>query len=291
MSRLRPAPPSSIALMDIYERMLSAYGPQHWWPGESSLEVIIGAILTQSASWTNVEKAIDNLKNNGALSIQGLQRLPVSDLARLVYPSGYYNAKAAKIKAFVDWLYRNHDADLDNLFSLDTAELRQQLLGVYGIGEETADSIVLYAASKPMFVIDAYTRRIIDRLGTTWGVQTPATGTPGSLPGADHGQETSIGHDYGHTNSRVHGCPLDTTSYSNDQRRNSLPGWTPESRRKGLGTYASYQALFMSNLPHDVAMFNEYHALLVRHGKDVCKKKPICIGCCLATACASAGVG
>ncbi len=206
-----------VSLLDIYHRLFDHYGPQHWWPAETPLEMIIGAILTQSAAWTNVEKAIGNLKASDALSINGLREIPQNELARLIYPSGYYNVKARKIKSFVEWLVERYDGDLDKLFALDVTALRLDLLSVHGVGEETADSIILYAARKPIFVIDAYTRRIISRLGLT-----------------------------------------------------------PQQE-----TYAAFQALFMSQLPHDESLFNEYHALLVQHGKTACRKTPLCQGCCL----------
>ena len=211
------------SLLAIYQLLYKQYGPQHWWPAETPLEMVVGAILTQSAAWINVEKAIRNLKASTDLSIEGLQSLPQGELARLIHPSGYYNVKARKIRAFIDWLAEEYDGDLDKLFALDTAELRNELLSVHGVGEETADSIILYGAHQPIFVIDAYTRRIIARLGL---------------------------------------APRE-------------------------GTYAAYQGVFMDNLPHDEAMFNEYHALLVQHGKTFCRKKPVCAGCCLDNLCPS----
>jgi endonuclease-3 related protein len=152
-------------LGDIYRRLLDRFGPQHWWPADEPFEVIIGAILTQSAAWGNVERAIKNLRGAGALSAQALRKLPQAKLAELVYPCGYYNAKALKLKAFALWLGNHYQDDLDELFALDAVDLRHQLLSVHGIGPETADSIILYAAGKPVFVIDAYTRRIMGRLG------------------------------------------------------------------------------------------------------------------------------
>ena len=151
--------------------MLDRYGPQHWWPAETRFEVTVGAILTQASAWGNVEKAIRNLKEAGALSPQAIRRLPDDELARLVFPSGYYNAKAAKLKAFVRHM-EQYDDDLDRLFAQDVQPLRRELLGIYGIGEETADSIILYAAGQPSFVIDAYTRRIVARLGIAPRVNT-----------------------------------------------------------------------------------------------------------------------
>jgi len=152
-------------LPDIYRRLMARYGPQHWWPAEEPFEVLVGAILTQSAAWSNVEKAIANLKAARALSAEALHRLSLAELAALIRPCGYYNAKALKLKSLARWLGKNYGNNLDKLFASDIAPLRQQLLAVHGVGEETADSIILYAAHKPVFVIDAYTRRIIDRIG------------------------------------------------------------------------------------------------------------------------------
>ena len=157
--------PTSEALLDIYHRLYAAYGPQGWWPGGSPFEVVVGAILTQAAAWTNVEKAIDNLKAAGALSPRGILETPVDDLAGLVYPAGYYNAKARKLKAFVEMLFKRHGGDLERLFALPLSELRRELLATHGIGQETADAVILYAAGRPRFVIDAYTRRVFSRLG------------------------------------------------------------------------------------------------------------------------------
>jgi len=159
--------PTREALLDIYHRLYTAYGPQGWWPGGSPFEVVVGAILTQAAAWTNVEKAIDNLKAAGVLSPRGIFRTPVDDLARLLYPAGYYNAKARKLKAFVEMLFERHGGDLDRLFALPAPELRRELLATHGIGPETADAVILYAAGRPCFVIDAYTRRVFGRLGLT----------------------------------------------------------------------------------------------------------------------------
>ena len=152
-------------LRDIYRRLMERYGPQHWWPAREPFEVIVGAILTQSAAWTNTEKAIANLKAAGALSPGALRQLPDEELAGLIYPCGYYNAKARKLKAFADWFGEQYDDNLDRLFDNDTETVRQQLLSVYGVGEETADAILLYAGNKPVFVTDAYTRRVISRAG------------------------------------------------------------------------------------------------------------------------------
>ena len=208
-------------LTEVYRLLLDRYGPQRWWPADDPFEVIVGAILTQSAAWGNVEKAMLNLKQAGALTPVSLRKLPLDKLAELIYPSGYYNAKALKIKSFVEHLGDAHQDSLEKLFSLDIASLRRELLNIHGIGPETADSIILYAARKPIFVIDAYTRRILSRLRL-------------SPPRDD---------------------------------------------------YSAFQKLFMQNLPADEKLFNEYHALLVRHGKEVCKKAPLCAQCCLRGIC------
>jgi len=210
--------------LTIYQRLLARYGPQHWWPADSPFEVIVGAILTQSAAWGNVEKALANLKDEGVLSPQGLYHLPEERLARLIYPSGYYNAKARKLKAIVGHLVEVYQGDLDRLFAPDVATLRPELLALHGIGPETADSILLYAGAKPVFVVDAYTRRSAARLGLA-----PAN-----------------------------------------------------------ASYAALQALFMANLPPQVPLFNEYHALLVRLGKEACRKAPRCPVCPLLELCPTA---
>lgn len=203
-------------LLNIYHRLLDRYGPQRWWPAEGPFEMMVGAVLTQSTTWTSVEKAIDNLKTAGALSPEALRQLPLSDLAALIFSSGYYNAKALKLKSLAAYLGEYQD-DLARLFAVDTCQLRRELLGVHGIGEETADSILLYAAERPVFVIDTYTRRILGRTGLA-----------------------------------------------------------PDR-----GRYADYQRLFMDNLPADRGLYNEYHALLVCLGKNVCRGRPLCQQCCL----------
>jgi len=165
----RPAAKPGLAikelLLDIYQRFLHHYGPQGWWPGETRFEVMVGAILTQSVAWSNVEKAIANLKTAQMLDPAALHTVPVGELAPLLRPAGYYNAKARKIKALVAHLHDHHRYDLDELFSQDIPSLRAELLSIHGIGPETADSIILYAAGQPVFVVDAYTRRVCARLG------------------------------------------------------------------------------------------------------------------------------
>jgi len=159
--------PVAQVLQDIYHRLFGHYGSQHWWPAEEPFEVMVGAILTQSAAWRNVEKAITNLKQAGALSSRELRRLSLPEIATLIRPCGYYNAKAHKLKSLARWLGDYYQDSLSKLFALGVGELRRQLLSVHGTGQETADSIILYAAKKPVFVIDAYTRRIFSRVGLT----------------------------------------------------------------------------------------------------------------------------
>ena len=155
----------SQTLQNIYNQLMDGYGPQHWWPAPEPFEIMVGAILTQSAAWGNVEKAIANLKVAKALSSEALRRLTLPEVAMLIHPCGYYNAKALKLKSFAHWLGEHYDDNLSKLFANNTDHLRQQLLSIHGIGQETADSIILYAANKPIFVIDTYTRRIINRIG------------------------------------------------------------------------------------------------------------------------------
>jgi len=203
-------------LQELYDLLLTAYGPQHWWPGESPFEVMVGAVLTQNTNWANVEKAIANLKQAGVLSLAALSDLPPERLAGLIRPAGYYNLKAGRLSNLLGMINQRWDGDLEWFFAQPVDEIRQSLLAVKGVGPETADSITLYAAHKPVFVIDAYTFRILGRHG---------------LADQDMG-------------------------------------------------YFELQEVFMDALPPDVALFNEFHALLVRLGKGRCKKtNPHCEGC------------
>ncbi len=152
-------------LMQIYSKLLEKFGKQYWWPAETNFEVITGAILTQQASWKNVEKAIKNLKSLLLLNPYNIYKIELKKLEEIIKPSGFYKIKAKRLKNFVNFLFEKYDGDLERLLSLDKDELRKELLTVNGIGKETADSIVLYAAHKPTFVVDAYTIRIFNRLG------------------------------------------------------------------------------------------------------------------------------
>jgi endonuclease-3 related protein len=150
-------------LEQFYSALNDQLGPLHWWPGETRFEVIVGAILTQSTAWSNVERAIANLRRAGALEPRALRRMPIARLEQLVRPSGYFRQKARKLKAFVQFLDREFGGSLTRMFREPTDVLREKLLAVHGIGPETADSILLYAGKHPVFVIDAYTRRILAR--------------------------------------------------------------------------------------------------------------------------------
>ena len=147
----------------IYEKLFASFGPQGWWPAETPFEVIVGAILTQNTNWLNVEKAIANLKQHDLLTPKKLYALPLKKLSLLIKPAGYYNIKAARLREFLKFLFSDYQGSLKKMASLDTADLRRQLLSIKGIGPETADSILLYAFKKPIFVIDAYTRRMLER--------------------------------------------------------------------------------------------------------------------------------
>jgi len=201
--------------MKIYRILYQAYGPRNWWPGETSFEVMVGAILTQNTSWRNVEKALQKLKGKGVLNPEGIHHLKKSELARLIKSSGYYRIKTDRLKSFINFLFKKYNGDLKKMKRERLEELRKKLLDVRGIGPETADSILLYGLKKPIFVVDAYTRRILSQHGVV----------------------------------------------------------------SEKATYEEIQRLFMSHLPIDERLFNEYHALFVHLGKTLCKKIPKCDRC------------
>ena len=205
-------------LFALYEQLRLQHGALMWWPADTPFEVALGGILTQATSWRNVEKAFENLKAAGAWTPAQLLATSQTKLEELLRPSRYYRAKAKKVRAFVEHLAKR---PMHVMFEQALPELRQELLSIYGIGPETADTIILYAAEKPSFVVDAYTHRLFSRLG--W------------IQGNFH--------------------------------------------------YAKLRNLFMENLPHDVRLFNEYHALIVQHGARICKKTPNCEECSLRHAC------
>jgi len=149
--------------MRYFDALCAAFGPQHWWPGRSRFEIIVGAILTQNTSWKNVEAAIRNLRTESLLTPGAMERVPVPKLARLIRASGYFRQKAKKLKAFTSFLFKVHHGSVVRMFRTPTSALREQLLAIHGIGPETADSILLYGGNHPVFVVDAYARRILER--------------------------------------------------------------------------------------------------------------------------------
>jgi endonuclease-3 related protein len=204
-------------LLEVYGRLLEAFGPQGWWPAEDDFEMVVGAILTQSTAWGNVERAIARLRAAGALSPEAVERMPEGELAALIRPSGYFNAKARKLKAFCAHLRERHGGRLESLFHVKLPELRRELLSIWGIGEETADSIVLYGARQPIFVVDAYTRRIFARLGLTppdaaYGElqRLFMEGLPASVPLFQeyHALIVALGKDRCRPTPLCSGCPL-----------------------------------------------------------------------------------
>jgi endonuclease III related protein len=152
-------------LMEIYDKLYAVYGPRHWWPGETPFEVIVGAILTQNTSWSNVEKAIGRLMEKNLLTPGAIRQLPRAKLSSLIRSSGYFRIKAERLKTFIDFFFAEYGGDIERMASQDLEELRPKLLAVKGIGPETADSILLYALKKPIFVVDAYTKRVLSRHG------------------------------------------------------------------------------------------------------------------------------
>ena len=149
----------------MYNLLYNHFGPQGWWPAETPFEVMVGAILTQNTAWTNVEKCIKNLKEKGFLSPKKLYNLPTDKLSELIRPSGYFKIKAQRLKEFIRFIFKEYKGDIDKMLKEDGLILREKLLRIKGIGEETADSILLYATNKPFFVVDTYTKRICSRHG------------------------------------------------------------------------------------------------------------------------------
>lgn len=172
MTRWTPHSLTGSRLTEMFDLLLAHFGPQHWWPGETPFEVMVGAVLTQNTNWKNVEKAIANLRREGRLSLEGLRDLALPDLASLIQPAGYYNIKAKRLKNLMDFVWERCGSSLPALFQEETKTLREGLLSVKGIGPETTDSILLYAARKPVFVVDAYTYRVLSRHGMVDEVET-----------------------------------------------------------------------------------------------------------------------
>ena len=201
----------------VYKALRKVFGHQKWWPGDTPFEVMVGAILTQNTAWTNVEKAIRNLKQAQKLSWGALDRLSRKELSRLIRPAVYFNIKADRLKCFMDFLRRECRGDLSKLKRQAMPELRKKLLGVKGIGPETADSILVYALEKPSFVIDAYTRRIFSRHGLArekegyeiWrGIFTRSLPRSLDLYNDFHAQIVRLAKEHCRKSPRCDGCPL-----------------------------------------------------------------------------------
>ena len=158
---------TSQRLMQMFENLLAHFGPQRWWPAETELEMMVGAVLTQNTNWKNVEKALMNLKKENVLSLHKLSTLSTSEVAALIRPAGYFNIKAKRLKNLIDFIVEHYQAELSLFLKEETQALREGLLSVRGIGLETADSILLYAVRRPVFVVDTYTHRIMTRHGMT----------------------------------------------------------------------------------------------------------------------------
>jgi endonuclease-3 related protein len=217
----------SSVIQEVYDRLLAAFGPQRWWPGDSPFEVVVGAVLVQNTAWRNVERAIANLRDADLMTPRKLFAMPEAELAELIRPAGYYQVKLRRLRNLLKLIVEQYDGSLDAMFESGVYSLREELLGVSGIGPETADAILLYAGNLPTFVVDTYTHRILARHG--W-----------------------IGYESDYHEIKDH---------------------------------------FEASLPADAALYNEYHALLVRLGKDYCRKtSPKCELCPLVDLLPSSGI-
>ena len=230
MNKLVSSPVSG--LQDLYSILSRHYGPSGWWPGESALEIMVGAVLTQNTAWSNVEKAIDNLKKAGVLAVDALHGMDQDTLAQLIRPSGYYNIKAQRLKNLISLVMDTSGGDIDSFLDLEVETLRGLLLSVKGVGKESADSICLYAAGKPVFVVDAYTKRILIRHGiaeSTWDYDRMQAFFMDNLPEDVtlykdlHAYIVFIGKDFCRRNDpRCSACPLNGWTFTSDL--NSVSG-------------------------------------------------------------------
>ena len=221
MRRRAPRRSRRVARSDldtIYRKLSSHFGPMKWWPGDTPFEMIVGAILTQNTAWRNVVQAIRNLKEARALSPRALRGLSEAKLARLIRPSGYFRVKARRLRSFIDFLFERHQGSLARMFRRPLPKLREELLGVSGIGPETADSILLYAGGMPSFVVDTYTRRVFGRhyfLGEDASYEEMKSLFEESLPvdvplyNEYHALIVNLGKDYCRPRPRCEGCPLE----------------------------------------------------------------------------------
>jgi len=238
-----------------YRTLQRAWGPQHWWPARTRFEVIVGAYLTQNTAWTNVEKALANLRAARLLSVRGIRRVELRELEHLIRPSGYFRQKAKRLKTFIEFLDRDYAGSLTKLFSQPTLNLREELLALNGVGPETADSILLYAGNHPVFVVDAYTRRILERHAV--------------LPESSSYEE-------------VRG--LFESALLPVAGEKSLLDVRPEAEFRAPG--ASHPPSPMSAAPRSALaqVYNEMHGLIVGVGKNYCRKsRALCDECPLQT--------
>jgi endonuclease-3 related protein len=231
-------------LVRYYSALYIRWGPQNWWPAQSRLEVIAGAYLTQNTNWSNVEKAIANLRGARVMSVRGLREIPLGRLERLVRPSGYFRQKAQRLKTFIRYLDKNYQGSLDRMFAQPTDRLRGELLSLNGVGPETADSILLYAGNHPVFVVDAYTRRVLER----HGIVTSKT----TYEQIRVLMEQAITH--------ADGKSLVNVKPGREPRHPVSP--MSGGRRTELAQH-----------------YNELHALIVRVGNEHCRSLPRCEDC------------
>jgi endonuclease-3 related protein len=231
-------------IRDYYQTLFSAWGPQHWWPAHSRFEVIAGAYLTQNTSWTNVERALQSLRAARLLSVDGIRRTPVRKLERLIRSSGYFRQKAQRLKIFVRFLDERYGGSLTRMFAQPTEKLRDELLTLNGVGPETADSILLYAGNHPVFVVDAYTRRVLERhqlISSRARYEEVRELFENALPAVTEGGES---------------------------RRAPAPETTPAPR----GTSHPPSRMSTAARATLVQVFNEMHGLIVGVGKNYCQK-------------------
>jgi endonuclease III related protein len=242
----------------FYRALYRAWGAQHWWPAETRFEVIVGAYLTQNTAWTNVERALANLRAAQVLDVKGIREIALAKLERLIQPSGYFRQKAARLKTFVAFLDKQYGGSLEKLFSQPTEKLREELLSLNGIGPETADSILLYAGNHAVFVVDAYTRRILARHEI--------------LP-----QKA----DYEEIRDLLQGAlaPL-AVPFPKSLHKTTARSLGDQPESKLLGASHPPSAMSTSPRPALVQVYNEMHGLLVGVGKRYCgKSQPKCDGC------------
>jgi len=234
----------SSKLLPYYTALYARWGPQNWWPAESRLEVIAGAYLTQNTNWSNVEKAIANLRWARVLSVKGLREIPLRRLQQLVRPSGYFRQKARRLKTFIRYLDRRYGGSLDRMFYRPTDQRRAEVLALKGVGPETADSILLYGGNHPVFVVDAYTRRILER----HEIIVPKTGYE-EIRGL-------IEQELGKAESSALIFPV-------------------------AGSEPRHPVSRMSRAPRgeQARHFNELHGLIVRAGNQYCRSTPKCEEC------------